>query len=322
MWRRVANRWHSVLERTHTSSRNRKLRRVAQLLDRNLTIVDVGCRAGIAQAWEGLGRHATVIGFDADASECERLLAAYRGECDVRFIAAALGARQGTATLHVTVDPTCSSLLPPDPILAETVPQLSCLRVRETSAISTTTLDACAATAGVGPVDFVKIDTQGSELQVLEGASAALESARALEVEVEFNPLYVGQPLFGDVDAFLRARGFVVWRLQHMTHYSLRGTQPWAAAGIRDRQFFDSRPLRIRGGEGQLYWCNAYYVRKEVAAVAENADWQSSLRDCCLFTALGFHDLARFAFTQAVATSPRALRSQLSAWSAPSFPFA
>jgi hypothetical protein len=58
-------------------------------------------------------------------------------------------------------------------------------------------------------VDFIKVDTQGSELAVLEGSRGILASSVfGLEVEVEFAPMYHGQPLFSDLDSFVRQFGF------------------------------------------------------------------------------------------------------------------
>lgn len=68
---------------------------------------------------------------------------------------------------------------------------------------------ALAETLGERTVDAIKLDTQGSELDILRGASRALSSCTLIEIEVEFNPIYEGQNLFCDVDRFLRDRGFV-----------------------------------------------------------------------------------------------------------------
>ena len=53
-------------------------------------------------------------------------------------------------------------------------------------------------------VDFIKLDTQGSELDILHGAGSLLDNCSGLQLEVMFSPLYEGQPLFADVDAYLR----------------------------------------------------------------------------------------------------------------------
>jgi FkbM family methyltransferase len=56
--------------------------------------------------------------------------------------------------------------------------------------------------------DYLKIDVQGGELGVLRGAMELLERTIVVHSEVEFAPLYESQPLFADVDVFLRSRGF------------------------------------------------------------------------------------------------------------------
>ncbi|MCA1672105.1 MAG: FkbM family methyltransferase [Actinobacteria bacterium] len=56
--------------------------------------------------------------------------------------------------------------------------------------------------------DVLKLDTQGSELAILQGAEETLASVGLVEVEVEFSPIYDRQPLFGDVAAFMTDQGF------------------------------------------------------------------------------------------------------------------
>ena len=52
------------------------------------------------------------------------------------------------------------------------------------------------------------MDIQGSELKVLEYGVNVLNSAVLVQVEVEFVEMYKDQPLFSDVDSFLRSQGF------------------------------------------------------------------------------------------------------------------
>ena len=80
--------------------------------------------------------------------------------------------------------------------------------------IKVTTLDSSLAESAIGDVDFVKIDTQGTELFILQGATDILRrSVFGVEVEVEFVDVYKEQPLFSDVDKFLRGLGFVLFDL-------------------------------------------------------------------------------------------------------------
>ncbi len=61
----------------------------------------------------------------------------------------------------------------------------------------------------IAALDFLKIDVQGSELSVFNGARERLKRAVAVHTEVCFLPLYKDQPLFGDIDIDLRSRGMI-----------------------------------------------------------------------------------------------------------------
>jgi hypothetical protein len=56
---------------------------------------------------------------------------------------------------------------------------------------------------------FLKIDVQGAEMLVLEGATRTLQDVVVgVQVEMSLVPLYEGQSLYWEVDGFLRAKGF------------------------------------------------------------------------------------------------------------------
>lgn len=273
-----------------------------------LVVVDVGCRWGPADVWTAFGQHVVVYGFDPDAAECERLQSE-AGEPRVRrFIPRALGPSDQGATLHLTVEPACSSLYPPDPEVVRDRPALACATEVGTQPVELTSLDSWAAEARVSP-DFIKLDTQGSELGVLRGAEGALASVRAVEAEVEFNPIYSGQPLFGDVDAFLRDRGFVLWRLKNLVHYGLPGGP--AEVTVPDDHYFDSVPCHVEGGGGQLFWANAFYVREGMVRRRPTGDWRGLIRDACVTAALGFGDLAARSLESALLAAPPEMVARL-----------
>lgn len=59
-----------------------------------------------------------------------------------------------------------------------------------------------------GEVDILKLDLQGYELEALKGAEKILDSVKLVLIEVEFIPMYKNQPLFSDIDLFLRQHSF------------------------------------------------------------------------------------------------------------------
>lgn len=62
-------------------------------------------------------------------------------------------------------------------------------------------------------VPFLKIDTQGYEDRVLDGAVALLNKARGVQLELSFVPLYEGQKLFNELIERMGALGFTIWAI-------------------------------------------------------------------------------------------------------------
>jgi hypothetical protein len=61
---------------------------------------------------------------------------------------------------------------------------------------------------------FIKIDTQGYEWQVLDGANETLKRAQGVLCELSLVPLYHEQRLWRDVVDRLDQKGFMLWALQ------------------------------------------------------------------------------------------------------------
>ncbi|SDG42259.1 methyltransferase, FkbM family [Pedobacter terrae] len=70
--------------------------------------------------------------------------------------------------------------------------------------------DILSATAFCKP-DFIKIDTQGFELEILKGATKTLQSANAVLLEVSFLHIYNGAPLAAEVIAFMEKNNFLIY---------------------------------------------------------------------------------------------------------------
>jgi FkbM family methyltransferase len=169
-------------------------------------IVDVGAAAGsdppaYARLLQTLP--CQVVGFEPQADECEKLNR-QNGSKHI-FLPHAIG-DGSVRTFYECRSSYCSSLFEPDIALADKFHNLGeLLGVVGTRQIQTRRLDDFAETAGA---DFLKVDVQGGELLVLQGAVERLRRVLAVHVEVEFLPLYKNQPLFADIDVFLRAQGF------------------------------------------------------------------------------------------------------------------
>lgn len=187
----------------------------AQMLGKScppITIIDAGAMeiaegGGEGSDYSPLVRAgvARVIGFEPVKDECDKLNA--KAGKHATFLPHAVG-NGNPGTFHVCNFPMTSSLFEPNRPLLKLFNNLSELtQVVRTEPIQTRRLDDIPECA---QADFLKLDVQGAELDILQGAPTLLERVVVVNTEVEFVPLYKGQPLFADVDAFLRSRGFLI----------------------------------------------------------------------------------------------------------------
>jgi hypothetical protein len=85
--------------------------------------------------------------------------------------------------------------------------------------VETTTLDDALDSFAIPPPDYLKLDIEGAELEVLRASPRALASVLVLKTEVAFIPARRGQPLAMDVDVFLRGCGFRLVDLVQPIHW-------------------------------------------------------------------------------------------------------
>ncbi|MFW5760810.1 MAG: FkbM family methyltransferase [Cyclobacteriaceae bacterium] len=61
---------------------------------------------------------------------------------------------------------------------------------------------------------FVKIDTQGFEMEVLKGAAESLEKIKGIQIELSTMPLYKDQTLYFEIISFLNSNNFVLHSIE------------------------------------------------------------------------------------------------------------
>jgi FkbM family methyltransferase len=273
---------------------------IAALLSSPIAIIDIGARGGVEGHWSLFGPHIRAYGLEPDEAECDRLNNS--DDQTVEYMPVAVSSTTGGRRFYVTCDPLCSSLFPPIEQLANERPRLAEMRVDRITTVHTQTIDDWVREYSVGRLDHLKLDAQGAELAILEGSESSLGTVRSIKLEVQFNRLYAGTPLFGEIDLFLRERGFVLWRLSELSHCGFADVS--GRSEVPEILDYDSRRVEVLAGGGQLLWANAYYVRQETAQLSGHIGWEDSVRDACLAQAHHYTDLAEIGLGRSLREAP------------------
>ena len=85
------------------------------------------------------------------------------------------------------------------------------------------TVDAMIGNASAPPPYLIKVDVQGAELDVLDGAASILGRTDMVILEVSFFRFFEGAPQFHEVVAYMNARGFVAYDVFGLAHRPLDG---------------------------------------------------------------------------------------------------
>lgn len=171
-------------------------------------VLDVGAFTGTyGRMLRDLGYRGRIVSFEP-ATENFALLAREAegdGAWEVRRVA--VGSAAGTLELHLTGSSGSNSLLTPNAYALTEMPRFFKDRGSETVEVVTVDDVFDDTTRGASSV-FMKIDTQGFDLEVIRGAAASLERLAAVQVELALRRTYEGQPSYLDFLAHLDERGF------------------------------------------------------------------------------------------------------------------
>lgn len=174
------------------------------------TIIDVGAHEGeFSYEFHQLFPKARIYAFEPLAKPFKALNQRMQKVSLFKAFNFALSDRECEQNMHRSDGFTpSSSLLEMSDFLKEAYP-FTANSVMEK--VSVTTLDKAIQKMDLSLEDHVllKIDTQGYEKKVLQGAKEALKIVKIIIVETSFYELYKGQPLFKDILDYLYQEGFI-----------------------------------------------------------------------------------------------------------------
>jgi FkbM family methyltransferase len=215
-------------ERISTSRRGSKFQKdrelfalLDQLLPSGLTIMDGGARNGTREL-PRLARYTAAYSFEPNEPEFDKIrkgqippgIPSYR-----KLICSplALVEQSGAVKLYVTKRPGATSTLRPNADLFRHFAKDNWSQMQEVvkeESVPGISLRDFMIAQNLTYLDYVKLDTQGNELQILQSGGEFLQTVSVVKTELNMIPLYRDLPLLGDVFSFLTRQGFQFVDLQ------------------------------------------------------------------------------------------------------------
>ena len=243
-------------------------------LDGPIYVIDIGANpidgtppyAGLLQ--RGL---VNLIGFEPQKDALQKLLT-MKGPNET-YLPHAVGTGEKTKLYICQASGMTSTLKPNNQVLDHFQGYPIWGKVKSIEEIDTVRLDDVSE---ITKIDWLKIDIQGGELNVFKNAETKLKNALVIQTEVNFIQLYENQPLFAEIDQWMRANGFMLHTLLEQ----------------RRRLY---APMKINGGihQGinQLTTADAVYI-KDINRASELTEDEVKKMAFILHEAYGSYDLS------------------------------
>jgi len=255
-------------------------------------LVDVGASGGIDPKWLIFYPYIQAVGFDPLVKECERLneINQYK---NIRYVPAFI---------------TCSSSKDKSSLDLESSNSVSQSRISSNEAAARIGISSSERYNSFRKVilsskcitlddyfshfrqnlDFLKIDTDGHDIEVLLGARKLFDQHRFLgaKIECQFHgPVHPQSNTFANIDIFMRERGFSLFDMSFY-RYSRRDLPG---------KFLISVPAQT--DIGQIMWADVYYFR-DLGDEDYSKKWDAQFTDldiiklACLYELHNLHDCA------------------------------
>jgi len=221
-------------------------------LEARPTVCDVGANPVEMPIYTVLKRQhgCDVIGFEPQKAAFDDLVA--NAGPNETYFNAAVG-RSGPATLHVYKSGGFTSLYKLR--RASTTLLQRFMRQHDLEKLEAVQLTSLDEVEALPKIDFLKIDVQGAELEIISTARRALSNALVVVPEVRFYQMYEDEPSFADLDTELRNQGFMLHKLFSPTVSTLPNSVGHTMKRSRAAsQWIDGDAVYVRNLEGMSTW--------------------------------------------------------------------
>ncbi len=245
-----------------------------------IVLVDGGASEGMQKNWNAARKYLDYIGFEPDRREYDRLEKLNSDR--VKYFNIGLYKEKNVLNLNLAKRQQLSSVLTVKDDFLREFPEAERFDVIKKVELEVDCLDNLYRSGQIGSGDFIKLEVQGVELEVLEGAKRFIdENIVGMELGLCFVSCYHDQTLFADADTFLRDNQFYLFDMQKVSWKRTVGT----SLGKRKGQMILANVVYLKTIKG---------LREIVSREGKDEEWRKAkiLKAITVALLYGYRDYA------------------------------
>ena len=209
--------------------------------ENTISLVDIGGYKGIQDRWKRVENLIEFHTFEPNSVEADKIRSKTKS---LKIYKSALSSSDGKISLNICKEPGVSSVLEPNFEFLKKFKNVERFEIVKKIEVDAKKLDSIK----IDKIDFIKIDVQGYNLEVLKGSTEALEKAIGIEIECEFKEIYKNQSLFKDVDQYLSKHNFEICDFTDIVR--------WSENVIDEKKQIEN--------QGEIIFVNALYLKNNI----------------------------------------------------------
>ena len=242
-------------------------------------VIDLGARGDVDPDLLPYAWACKLIGFEPEPIEAQRLIK--QGDsrwASFAIVPSAVGSKDGHMVLHLPLSEFGASLYAPNEKMIDMFGHEVYHRSIRTMDVETVTLATVVHQYNLPQIDYLKIDIEGAELDILRSMGESISCCLAVKVEVSFLEQRQGQSYAWDVMEYMKQNGYYLANIQNLFH--------WRRRPIPAHPYIARHTMPY--SKGICSQCDLVFL-KDITTIHDD---EEAIRLSCMASLLGYFDYA------------------------------